>query len=307
VGFIAALLFALFPSLVLYAGVLSGEHIAVFLLTAFIFLYLKIHESRNKKVYYFIGYLFCGGIIGLVDWFRPVGLILCVSIFIADLIYTEKGCFPNTFVALAGLITSYLFVSALPIHISERVFGVDVLSPSQRLGHFLLVGLNPDTAGAISSSDNELTSTVYAYYGDDHLSAQRDLLQFALERLKGHSIFIHFWLKFDRVWANQDELFAYSLAGSDDQELVTLTEYLEVFLYLLITFYVCVHTARSFFHRSKPAVFVMQLFILFFSLLLLLVEAQNRYVIVTLPYLMLLGALGLEDHFRRNNQLNSAA
>jgi hypothetical protein len=44
----------------------------------------------------------------------------------------------------------------------------------------------------------------------------------------------------------------------------------------------------------------MQLFILGFTLLLLVVEAQNRYVIVVFPYLLLLEALGLEAFLGKN-------
>lgn len=297
VGFVAALTFAIFPSLVLYTGVLSGEHVAVFLISAIILLYTKLHDNKNKKAYYFLGYLFCGSMIGLVDWFRPVGIILLISILVTDFLYAKKGDFPITFIALVGLFIGHVFITNLAVSISERVFGVDVLPASQRLGHYILVGLNPETTGTINGGDYDLANTTYERFGNDHLSAQKYLVQVALERLEGHSIVKLFWVKFDRIWANQEALFGYSLIGSDNQEMVMLMEYIGVLLYMLITIFVGFHTAKSILQRPKPVVFVMQLFILGFALLLLLVEAQNRYVIVVLPYLMLLGALGLEDSF----------
>jgi len=41
----------------------------------------------------------------------------------------------------------------------------------------------------------------------------------------------------------------------------------------------------------------MQLFVLGFALLLLLVEVQNRYVMVVIPYSILLSVMGMKDTF----------
>lgn len=306
VGFVAALAFAIFPSLVLYTGVLSGDHVAAFLITAVILLYIKLHENQERKVYYLIGYLFGGVMIGLIDWFRPVGVILLTSIFITDLLYTKKKEFLITLIALVGLMISYLLITNLAVSISERTFGVEILPGSQRIGHYILVGLNPETEGTINGEDYEIANTTYERFGSDHLAAQKYLIQLALERLKGHSIVKLFWVKFDLIWANQDALFAYSLIGSDDQEMVSLMRYMEVFLYMLITIVIGIYTIRSVWKRPKPAVFVMQLFILGFALLLLLVEVQNRYVIVVFPYLLLLGALGFEDAFGEKSEAQQA-
>jgi hypothetical protein len=300
VGFVAALTFAIFPALILYTGVLSGEHVAVFLIVAILLLYIKVNENKGNKAYYLIGYLLIGSLIGLIDWFRPVGIVLLVSIFITDLIYVQKRDVLMTFAALAGLLVGSLFITNLAVRISESVFEVDVLPASQRLGHYILVGLNPETTGTINGEDYETANTTYAKFGDDHWSAQKYLIQLALERLKGHSVLNLFWVKFERMWANQDALFGYSLLGSNDQEMVMLMEYVEVFLYLLVTIFVGVHAVKSLLQRPHPAVFVMQLFILGFTLLLLVVEAQNRYVIVVFPYLLLLEALGLEAFLGKN-------
>jgi hypothetical protein len=41
----------------------------------------------------------------------------------------------------------------------------------------------------------------------------------------------------------------------------------------------------------------MQLFILGFAILMLVLEVQNRYVLIVFPYSIILGALGMEDAF----------
>ena len=76
--------------------------------------------------------------------------------------------------------------------------------------------------------------------------------------------------------------------------------FVEVFLYLMIMIFIGVHAIKTMLQRSSPEVFVMQLFVLGFALLLLLVEVQNRYVIVAFPYLILLGAVGLEESLGKN-------
>jgi hypothetical protein len=86
-----------------------------------------------------------------------------------------------------------------------------------------------------------------------------------------------------------------ALNGSNDQEIVGVLSAMEGLIYLLITAFAGVNVLASFIKNSHPAVFAMQLFILGSSLGLLILEVQNRYTIITFPYMTLLGSLGMRD------------
>jgi hypothetical protein len=50
----------------------------------------------------------------------------------------------------------------------------------------------------------------------------------------------------------------------------------------------------------------MQLFIFGFAVLLLLTEVQNRYVMIVIPFSILLGVLGMKDAFSTETKSLSA-
>jgi len=154
-GLIAASIYGTLPSLICYTGVLSGEHIALLLITLSILLYARIRQSdENRMLFHAAGYVLCGLTIGLTDWFRPGGIILVVALIISDLIYlTRVRIFARRFLPLGLLILSYLTVSRMGVVISERFFQTDVMSAVEQSGHFILLGLNPEHKGVINNED----------------------------------------------------------------------------------------------------------------------------------------------------------
>jgi hypothetical protein len=82
------------------------------------------------------------------------------------------------------------------------------------------------------------------------------------------------------------QLFQISLNGSNDQEVVGIMSAIDSFIYLVITVFIGINIYSSFLHRSQPGVFAMQLFLLGFAIWELILEVQNRYGIITFPYLI---------------------
>jgi 4-amino-4-deoxy-L-arabinose transferase-like glycosyltransferase len=295
VGLTAAALYGTLPSLVTYSGVLSGEHLALPLLLLSIFLYARLKNADENRLRYAVaGYALCGITIGLVDWFRPGGIILVTALLISDLLYWVKDKrVGQQLLPLAALVISYLTVSNTAVLISERFFGRDVMSAVQQSGHFILLGLNVEHNGVINNEDRQIAFDVYEQFGDDNTAANLYLVQMALERLKGQPVLELFRSKFALLWANHWQLFQISLNGSNDQEVVRVLSDIDSAIYLLLTLFIVVNIYASFVYRSHPAVFAMQLFILGFAIWSLVLEAQNRYAISTYPYQILLGTLGL--------------
>ena len=168
----------------------------------------------------------------------------------------------------------------------------------------LLKGLNPDSKGIVTFEDDNTARQTYERFGGDSLGAQKYLINLALSRLDQIKAMKLFKEKFTLIWASHDALFDYSLLGSNDQELVNLMRAFETLLYLAITAFIFVQAVVSIRQRSHPAIFVMQLFILGFALLLLFTEVQNRYVMIIIPFSILLGVLGMKAAFSRIRMQN---
>jgi 4-amino-4-deoxy-L-arabinose transferase-like glycosyltransferase len=300
VGFLAASVYGTFPSLVCYSGVLSGEHFALPLMTLAILLYGRIKKSEKHSLTYSLtGYALCGLTIGLVDWFRPGGIILLVALMISDLIYlTREKRLYQQLVPLSLLIISYFAVSSVAVTISERFFHTDILSTFQMRGNFIFVGLSTRNNGALNLEDGLFALDTYKRFGEDTTAANDYLIKLAIERLKSEPVDVVlnlFGSKFSRVWSNHQQLFQISLNGSNDQEFVGILSDIDSFIYLIITVFIGVNVHSSFLNRSQPGVFAMQLFLLGFAIWELILEVQNRYGIITFPYLILLGSLGIND------------
>jgi 4-amino-4-deoxy-L-arabinose transferase-like glycosyltransferase len=301
VGFIAASLFGTLPSLVCYTGVLSGEHIALLLITLAILSYGRARASEDHRLLFYAGsYSLCGILVGLIDWFRPGGIILLTALVISELIYWRRDRGSHRHLIPVGLlIASYLIVSATAVAVSERYFRTDVMSAVQQSGHFILLGLNPAHSGMINNEDRQIAFDAYERYGEDNTAANLYLIQLALERLKGESVLDLFRSKFELIWSNHGQLFQISLNGSNDHEFVKMLSDIDSLVYLLVTVLIGVNIYASLVNRPQPAVFAMQLFILGFAIWSLILEAQNRYAIITIPYQILLAALGMNEIARR--------
>ena len=295
-GFVAASLYGTLPSLIGYTGIPSGENIALPLITLAILLYIRAQKAdRYKLSRSILIYTLCGITIGLVDWFRPGGIILIVALVITDLLYMNKDVFLRRLYMLSALIVSYLIVSAMSVVISENYFQRPVLSTSQKIGYFVLIGLNPAEEGRINLEDRDIAFQAYARFEDDNSAANNYLLQLARQRLQGASLVNLFRSKFILAWSNHKQMFDMALNGSNDQELMGVLSAIEGLAFLLITFFTGINVYASFIKRSHPGIFAMQLFILGSALGLLILEVQNRYTIITFPYLILLGSLGMRD------------
>ena len=299
VGFVAAFFYGTLPSLLCYTGVLAGDHFALPLLVLIILLQIRLNKSGQDKIlFYILGTVLCGVLIGLVDWFRPVGMTLLVALTISILIFQlKKRAFFQTVLALVVLILSYFTVSKMAIVITENMFRTTIPSLSQRIGGYVLVGLNPDTAGGVNLEDAQTIGETYNRFGNDYSAANRYLIKMAFDRLEQGKMTRLLKEKFILIWSSHEALFDYSLLGSNDQELVYLLGDFESLLYLVITFFILISTITSIIKQSQAAIFSMQSFILGFAVLMLILEVQNRYVLIVFPYSIILGVLGMEDVF----------
>lgn len=300
VGLAAAILFAVWPSLVCYTGIPTAEHIAIFLLTLISLLWLSF--SRSKKIerwgWSILIYAILGILVGLIDWYRPVGVVVLLAVVLAYVFSREQRPKLLLFaVQIAILCVCYFLMSGLSLTITEKMHSKDLPSSGQRLGETLLIGMDVKHNGAHNWEDHGIINAAYDRFYGNYNTANRYLLDLAFERMSQNRSQLPGLLqvKFERVWKNDDQQFYFSLVGSDDQELVADLKILNQLLLVLITGLVIIYTGHSLIKPPLKQVFMMQLFILGLALLLLVTEAQTRYRTVLIPYLVILAAMGMKD------------
>jgi 4-amino-4-deoxy-L-arabinose transferase-like glycosyltransferase len=299
VGLVGSFLYATLPSLICYTGVLVGDHFAIPLIVLAILIYARLFRpGHNKTIDILIGYALCGTVIGFVDWFRPIGVLLLISLSISLFIQElKKRAFFQMALALSVLAISFFTISKLATAITESIFKIEVFTISQRIGAYLLTGLNPESSGGLTIDDGRIIGETYRDFGADYAGANRYLIETAFARLEDGDLPKLLIEKFDLMWSNHIALFDYALIGSNDQEIVYLMAHFEALLFIVVNLFIVVGAIISFVKGSYPAVLTMQLFMLGFALLMLVMEVQNRYIVIVLPYSVLLGVMGFDDVF----------
>ena len=238
--------------------------------------------------------------IGMVDWYRPVGTILLTATMLANILQASSPSvkrFVRMLPLLLALVLGYSQTTKLAVTISERVFETSIRGPSERLGGYLLAGLNPESRGQLSTEDSQTIIKTYAEFGDDTVGARKYLIDLTFSRLDAQLFVKLVKEKFLLLWSDHDALFDYGLMGSDDKDFINWTRDFEAILWIAVTLFMMYNAYVSLRAPLNMGVFSIQLFFLGFAMLLLLVEVQNRYVAVTIPYSILLAAIGAEQFF----------
>ena len=137
VGLVAALLFATYPSLICYTSIPTSEHLDIWLLTFTSLLWLVfLRNSRNDQWYWvLLTYALLGAMIGLVDWYRPIGPLVLLACILAEIFTREQSPkIPQIFARIAIFSICYFLVSDISHTIDERMNLIKLPSYRQRLG-----------------------------------------------------------------------------------------------------------------------------------------------------------------------------
>ncbi len=297
-GILAALLYALLPSISIYTGTLAGEYLAFPFMLLAIIIYIYLHNSEKSYLHNFLGFVLLGIATGILDWFRPLGMVLLIAFIIANLLKTNT---PQHFLKMTSLslilFIAYSLTTQLAVNISEHVFKTNIRGTSQRIGEYFIKGLNPTSGGRVTLEDHNIVYKTYNQFGEDSAGAQRYLIQLALSRLDSETFINLAKEKFLLIWSTHDSLFDYALIGSNDREFVELLRNFETLLWPMITFFIMYNAYTSFRKKINPGLFAMQLFILGFAILFIFMEVQNRYIAIVIPYSVLLSIIGANQFF----------
>ena len=300
VGLVAALLFATYPSLICYTGIPTSEHIDIWLLTLTNLLWLVFSKNPRIDHWYWalLIYALLGAMIGLVDWYRPIGPLVLLAFLLAEVFNQEqRPKILQVFAKILILCICYFLVSNISHTVDERMNSIKLPSSRERIGETLLIGLDVKKKGLHNWDDHGIIKSTYDRFYGNNDEANRYLLNLVKERLSQNRNLLPglFITKFERVWMNDDQQFYYSLIGSDDQEIVDYLKIINQYILVMITVLMLISTIHSIIQPPPKQVFMMQLLILGMALTLLITEAQTRYRTVLIPYMVIFAAMGMKD------------
>lgn len=261
-GRIAGLICCFFPPLFVYNTILTNQTLSILFILVGIYCVLN-----NKRL------ILAGLFLGLGQIFRPIGIIFLfatiVLLFWEWLNYSDyfsrekiKRLFFNTFKLMVPYYLILFVTSSLMVKLN---FTEHSLFYNPTPSYKFLVGLNPESQGGYSQSDNNL---IYQNIHDFESVAQQKINERTDNLLDVYGLFE---TKFKHLWGKKDTSFYWSKL-----EFSSYVEYSQL-IWVVLLFGGC---SIVFFKREKtlnPSLLYILLPIAFFTLIYLFIEIQPRY------------------------------
>ncbi len=162
-GFLASLIYSIYPASIFWTGYLAPETITAFLLVLSVFLILKGETENKKSLYFVLGGLFFGYLCITRPTFLIIGPFL---ILILLLKYRKKILFQ--------LILMTIFMCIFPLSWSIRNFKV--------LNHFVLTSTEGGIVFFIANNEYSLNSPS-GFYHAENVEEFKELSEVEIDRL----------------------------------------------------------------------------------------------------------------------------
>lgn len=323
-GALAALIYVIDPANLLYINMPTAEHIFVLLFPIAILVFMLVFDHTEPKMTIrIVMALGLGIVIGLMDIYKPMvpvlliamGITLALTEWMGHKATTEKDKRRKQIVMhallIAVMLISYLSTKQLCFSTIEHY----ALIPPNRhgIGWTLRVGLNMENMGRVSAPLAYRMSTMYYESGENYKEVNTVLVEEALAQIKDVPVpalaaFVRD--KFTFTWQSNQDFYNWAtntqietgLMGYDGERLRLLGDPLNDAFLVFSLLLSAVGAGYSAVKRKDKGTLVVGLFILGFSLLLLVVEIQQRYRSVlasTIPFFAAYGLCALGDGMAR--------
>ena len=193
----AGLLYALYPAPLFLAGVLTNQHLSVFLFYAGIYLLVKQRELSPPRA------LVAGVLLALGNGMRPIGAIPLLAAVIWCVLRALRGKCLRELLHGAWVAVSYFAVgAALTGLIVVSGINPEGLGNNQPMWKFV-VGLNQDSSGCWNAADYEAFLSLPTREGHTAMSeAVVERLNVGIPKLAGLA-----WRKSAVMWAANEDLY----------------------------------------------------------------------------------------------------
>ena len=326
-GALAALMYVIDPANLLYINMPTGEHIFALLFPIAILLFLMLFAQTERKTAIRIGLaLSLGIVIGLMDIYKPMvpvlliamGITLALTEWLAVKPAAEKEKRTKRIAMDALLIVVMLvtFVSTKQVCYSAIEHYAGIPPNRHGVGWTLRVGLNQESKGRVSAPLAYEMSTMYFESGEDYEAVRDVLIADALAQIEGMpftEVFTFAREKFTFTWQSNQDFYNWAtntqietgLMGYDGERLRLLGDPLNDAFLVFSLLLSALGAGYCALKREDKGTLVVGLFILGFTLLLLVVEVQQRYRSVlasAIPFFMAYGLYAVRDELATISQ-----
>lgn len=305
-AFMASMLYACSPTLIVWVNILSPDHIlmGLFILQAITWYWMwrKKDNFRFAVVFIFLHAIICM----LINWFKPLSILFLV-VFICFLLGTyqkqDKG---KSRLFCAVYVVSFVLCSIAGSKIltvwTENFIGRDVVGSTWT---YLYAGSVMDEHGAWDSiKSNDKVIEIYAAY--DRLEDQQQMFQkMAIEEVSKNKGKLPLLLldKYYEAVNSEGASFFWANTNSQDGYAEKLDAVLGLPFYfaangyylLLLVLALCNGVFQLLPNFKQVHVFSIALTVTGFLCVLVLSVVQGRYKLVIMPYFVLLAACGMEN------------
>lgn len=218
VGFIAAIIWAFWPSQILYTLLVSTEALFTLLMLSCVILFFNIVNNKRKQLIEVVLFILLGLTCSVTNAIRPFGLLLIIAFFIYYLIfYVFKENELRSFLYNIGLfitfIISYLILFNVFCYGISNTIGKDVAKSP--IGFNLYVGSNIKYNGIWNVEDSKKIYEVFYENSSDAQKTHNQLTIMALNRFKNQEfnnirLFLN---KFKIMWLKDNDIIQYLKSG----------------------------------------------------------------------------------------------
>lgn len=326
-GLAAGVVFGFWPALIGYSSLLTPEHPFIMLFPCACLTFMHATTSRVPRAK--LGWLAATGcLVGLMDCFKPVAIVLLVAFVFALIVHGDHGDVPT-------FLTRPRLLARMTLSLRRRLLlwsGVLVLVlgagfaatrelgylavehnagyPVNRhgLGETLRVGLDPKGRGMYPSYVRDRVVRAQVRYGADFEGASRALLAETLELVERNRSRMPAVLRFKFVylWSSEGQTLRWSTRypkanSRTAYEPTPLRRYLlpgyDAY-WILVLVLACSGALFSAVRRPGPGMLGVSLFVAGSAMVLLLTEVQQRYRSTLAPALALLAGYGVVGVYR---------
>ena len=297
---ISALVFAFWPTQVMYSSVMATEHIfGVFYMLSIFLIFLIGNNLFEMKVYL---YSFTLGITTTATQFiRPISILLFPAIFMYIYIFADEGISLKSLVHKTKIFImiciTYILTMFLLTAVVFHFTGVDLSNSSP--GYNLLMGTNVKYRGVWNPEDAKIIQE-FSY---DAEKIQKEALRRSLNRIESNPAeFLKFALtkKIPAMWENEGYGYYWSTqrinnsnAFDDFMKIHTkMIHFIYQSYYVLMLFLVVVGSIFALKSMNYNASLLMLLPLAVMGAHLFL-EVQGRYAFPAMPLLIMMSAYGV--------------
>ncbi|MDE7311320.1 MAG: glycosyltransferase family 39 protein [Eubacterium sp.] len=303
-AFVAGMLYACSPSMIIWTNVMSPDHITMWLFTLQAITWYWIWRKKDDRKACVVFIVLHSIVCALINWFKPLSLLFLLIFFcflFGTYIKQEKRKYILVCAAyMLSFITCFIgFSKILDVWVESYIQQDSVDSTWT----YIYSGITMNEDGTLDHRGSEKVLEIYETYGD--LKEQQDILKkLAFKEIRENGIKLPLLLlnKYEDAVNSEGTTWFWANTNNQDgyAEKVDAVLGLQFFFtangyyFLLLIFAVCSAISQMFLKYKNVYAYSAALTISGFISILVLSVAQSRYKLIIAPYFVMLSANGLE-------------